>query len=404
MPLLPGTLSITRNPKSRRTRRYSEAQSAIISLNAAKAVREEIRAWPGYAVTPLHRLTSLEKRLQLARLWYKDESQRFGLKSFKALGGAYAVGRQLQQVVLAKTGQQPSLSALLQGHFREILADVVVTCATDGNHGRSVAWGARLFGCQCIIYIHRDVSPGRKEAIEALGARVLRLDVNYDESVRQADTDARIHDRILVSDTSYPGYTDIPGDVALGYTVMVAEIVDQLNGDKPTHVVIQGGVGGFASAVCGYFWAMWGDQRPRFIVVEPELANCLQRSAQAGRPVAVSGNLHTLMAGLACGEVSVLAWEILDTGVDDFLTLSESAVPATMQLLARGFEDDPPIEAGESAVPGLAATILARQSPAWAQALGLNASSRVLVVGTEGATDPELYDTLIREPVDAGSV
>ncbi|MHA7880590.1 MAG: diaminopropionate ammonia-lyase [Saccharospirillum sp.] len=402
MPLLPGTLSIIRNPKSQRTRPYNEAQNAIISLEAAHAVREDIRAWPGYDVTPLHRLASLERQLPLARLWYKDESQRFGLKSFKALGGAYAVGRQLQKVVQAKTGREPNLSDLLQGDYHELLADEVVTCATDGNHGRSVAWGARLFGCHCIIYVHRDVSGGRQAAIEALGAQVVRIDGNYDESVRQADTDARLYERILVSDTSYPGYTDIPKDVALGYTVMVAEIVEQLNGEIPTHVIIQGGVGGFASAVCGYFWALWGEQRPRFSVVEPEQANCLQRSAQAGQRVAVAGALHTLMAGLACGEVSVLAWEILETGVDDFLTLSEDAVPATMQWLARGCEDDPPIEAGESAVPGLAAAILASQTPQWAEALALDASSRVLVIGTEGATDPELYHRLIRDSVNAG--
>ena len=403
MPLLPGTLSHVGNSKSRRARCYSDAQKAIISLEASRAVQNEICAWPGYQTTPLHRLESLASVLQLARLWYKDESQRFGLKSFKALGGAYAVAHQMQQVLFKKTGKQPSMSELLSGAYAKALADEVVTCATDGNHGRSVAWGARLFGCRCIIYVHRDVSIGRQQAMEALGAEVIRLDGNYDESVRQADANARFCGRILVSDTSYPGYLEIPRDVALGYTVMVAEVVRQLNGEIPTHVFIQGGVGGFASAVCGYFWELWGAQRPRFIVVEPEQANCLQRSALAGKPVTVSGDLHTLMAGLACGEVSVLAWEILATGVDDFLTLSEEAVPATMRLLARGFGEDPAIEAGESAVPGLAATILACQSPKLVQALGLTTNSRVLVIGTEGATDPELYESLIREPASASS-
>lgn len=395
MPLLPGTVTHVSNPKARRTRLYSDAQKAIVSLDSAKAASEEISTWPGYAVTPLHRLESLASALQLSRLWYKDEAQRFGLKSFKALGGAFAVGRQLQQVLFAKTGHRCSLSELMNGAYAGVLAHEVVTCATDGNHGRSVAWGARLFGCRCVIYVPRVVSRGRQQAIETLGAEVIQINGNYDESVRQADVEARRCGRILVSDTSYPGYLDIPKDVTLGYTVMVAEIVQQLNGEIPTHAFIQGGVGGFAAAVCGYFWELWGEQRPRFIVVEPEQANCLQRSAVAGKPVSVGGDLNTLMAGLACGEVSHLAWEILAEGADDFLTLSEDAVPDTMRLLARGFGDGPAIEAGESAVPGLAATILACQSPPLMKVLGLTTNSRVLVIGTEGATDPELYQSLV---------
>lgn len=403
MPLIPGTLSHVANHTSQRARLYSDTQKAIINLDAARAVRDEISAWPEYAITPLYQLESLASELQLSRLWYKDEAQRFGLKSFKALGGAFAVARQLQRVLLENTGKQPAMSELLSGVYAGALADQVVTCATDGNHGRSVAWGASLLGCRCIIYVHRDVSRVRQQAMEAFGAEVIQIDGNYDESVHQADTDARSHGRILVADTSYPGYLDVPKDVTLGYTVMVSEIVQQLSGEIPTHVFIQGGVGGLASAVCGYFWELWGERRPRFIVVEPEQANCLQRSAQAGKPVAVSGELHTLMAGLACGEVSLLAWEILADGADDFLTLSEDAVPATMRLLARGFGEDPALEAGESAVPGIAAAILACQSPPLAQRLVLSTNSRVLVIGTEGATDPELYQTLMGDDLALSS-
>lgn len=403
MPLIPGTLSHVANHTSQRARLYSDTQKAIINLDAARAVRDEISAWPEYAITPLYQLESLASELQLSRLWYKDEAQRFGLKSFKALGGAFAVARQLQRVLLENTGKQPAMSELLSGVYAGALADQVVTCATDGNHGRSVAWGASLLGCRCIIYVHRDVSRVRQQAMEAFGAEVIQIDGNYDESVHQADTDARSHGRILVADTSYPGYLDVPKDVTLGYTVMVSEIVQQLSGEIPTHVFIQGGVGGLASAVCGYFWELWGERRPRFIVVEPEQANCLQRSAQAGKPVAVSGELHTLMAGLACGEVSLLAWEILANGADDFLTLSEDAIPAAMRLLARGFGEDPALEAGESAVPGLAAAILACQSPSLAHRLELSANSRVLVIGTEGATDPELYQALVGEGLAVSS-
>ena len=294
---------------------------------------------------------------------------------------------------MQRYGKKPTIQALLQGEWKSEAAEIVVSCATDGNHGRSVAWGAQMFGCGCVIYIHKDVSEGRKQAMEAFGAQVVRISGNYDESVRLADSEAKAHDRVIVSDTSYEGYMEIPKDVALGYTVMLSEIVEQLDGDIPTHVFVQGGVGGLASAVCGYFWDLWGAQRPRFIIVEPEQANCLQKSAQAGKPVVVEGDLETLMAGLACGEVSTLAWRILHNGADDFMTLSEDAIPQAMRFLAHG---ENRIEAGESAVPGFAAAVIARQDGSYSQALGLGAESKVLVIGTEGATDPELYQQLVK--------
>jgi diaminopropionate ammonia-lyase len=392
---LPGKLTHFANPKAESTAVYSQAQRNVISLASAEAAIRDITTWPGYKVTPLYSLDSLAADTGMARIWYKDESRRFDLKSFKALGGAYAVARQLQLALEQKTGSRPTIGQLLNGECKADVASLVVSCATDGNHGRSVAWGARMFGCGCIIYIHQDVSEGRKHAIEAYGAEVIRIEGNYDESVRKADTDARANGRIIVSDTSYPGYMEIPKDVALGYTVMLAELVEQMDGEIPTHVFVQGGVGGLAAAVCGYFWDLWGEQRPRFVVVEPEQANCLQQSARAGEPVAVEGDLDTVMAGLACGEVSLLAWEILANGADDFMTISEEAIPATMRLLAKGYRQDTPLEAGESAVPGLAAAVCARQSDEFAVAVGLGPDSRVLVLGTEGATDPELYQRLV---------
>ncbi|AWI74715.1 diaminopropionate ammonia-lyase [Parazoarcus communis] len=390
-----GHLTHFANPAANADQSYPEALKDILSLAKAGEAIREIRTWPGYATTPLYTLTSMAKAAGLGTIYYKDESQRFGLKSFKALGGAYAVTKQLQQAIKERTGRRPSIAGLLAGEFKDDVAGLVVSCATDGNHGRSVAWGAQMFGCGCVIYIHRDVSEGRKQAMEAFGAKVIRIAGNYDESVRQADADAKANGRIIVSDTSYEGYMEIPKDVALGYTVMLDELVTQLDGAIPTHVFVQGGVGGLASAVGGYFWDLWGTRRPRLVIVEPEKANCLQQSAKAGKPVAVDGGLETLMAGLACGEVSALAWKILSVGGDDFMTISEEAVPATMRLLAHGFEQDPAIEAGESAVPGLAAAVIAAQDPMLSKTLGLDANSRVLVIGTEGATDPELYRTLV---------
>ena len=392
MAVLQARLSHFHNPAAAGPVAYPGELLEIASLEASRQAAADISGWPGYAPTPLEDLQALANEVEVERIWYKNESRRFHLKSFKALGGAYAVASLLRREIAASSGESVSIDELLSGKHAEFAAGIVVSCATDGNHGRSVAWGCQLFGCPCIIYIHRDVSAGRKQAMEALGAEVVRVDGNYDFSVRQADEDAKREGRIIVSDTSYPGYRDIPRDVALGYTTLLAESIEQMQGDKPSHVFIQGGVGGLAAAVCAYFWETWGAERPRFIVVEPEQANCLQQSAQAGKPVAVEGDLETLMAGLSCGEVSMLAWEILKTGADDFMTLSEDAVAACMRLLADG---EPPIEAGESAICGIAAALAARTDTKLSTALGLDASSRIYVIGTEGATDPELYAQLI---------
>jgi diaminopropionate ammonia-lyase len=392
-----GNLTFFSNTRADQTNLYPEELKSIASLENTGEAIEDISQWPGYEVTPLHNLSSLSANLNVDKIWYKDESKRFQLKSFKALGGSFAVARQLQKKLSEVTGETPSVQDLLDHKFDEIVSKTVITCATDGNHGRSVSWGCEMFGCPCVIYIHRDVSKGRQQAMEAFGADVIRITGNYDDSVKLADSEAKQHNRIIVSDTSYDGYMDIPKDVALGYTVLLAESVEQMQGDIPTHVFIQGGVGGLASAVCAYFWELWGELRPRFIVVEPINANCLQESARAGKPIVVDGDLDTLMAGLACGEVSALAWEILDVGANDFLTINEEAVPLTMQLLADGFGDDAKIEAGESAVAGLSALITARHSTDESRALGLDESSRIYILGTEGATDPELYEQLINQ-------
>jgi diaminopropionate ammonia-lyase len=396
MSLIPGSVSHFSNPKAAATNQYSQAQKEIISVASSDRAVADISLWPGYKATDLNNFDAMANDLNIAKVWYKNEAQRFDLKSFKALGGAYAVARQLQKAIVDKGLPEPTISDLLEGKCAQDVKDLVVSCATDGNHGRSVAWGAQMFGCGCVIYIHRDVSQGRQEAMEAFGAEVVRITGNYDESVKTADREAKANDRIIVSDTSYPGYMEIPKDVALGYTVMLAEIIEQLEGDKPTHVFIQGGVGGLASAVCGYFWDQWNDARPRFVIVEPEQANCLQESARAGKAVAVTGDLETLMAGLACGEVSSLAWEILANGADDFMTLSEDAVAPLMKMLSQGYKTDGAVEAGESAVPGLAGAMVAAQNDHYRELLGLTSESKILVIGTEGATDPELYASLIK--------
>ena len=212
------------------------ALQRIISLEQAAAARQAIESWPAYQQTPLHRLDAMASALGVRAIYYKDESHRFGLKSFKALGGAYAVARQLQETLHGQFGHCPSHAQLFARQYAEQAGELTVSCATDGNHGRSVAWGAQLFGCQSVIYLHRDVSIAREQAIRAFGADVVRIDGNYDDSVRRAASDADRFGRVIISDTSYDGYRRIPIDVMHGYTVMFAEIVSQLNETKPTHV------------------------------------------------------------------------------------------------------------------------------------------------------------------------
>ena len=382
------------NPARGRDEPYGNQRSSILNASALARAKQDIASWPGYAVTPLHALASLAGELDIAALHYKDEGSRFGLGSFKALGGAYAVGKLLCRELGRASERAFNTSDLLREDVRKACADITVTCATDGNHGRSVAWGAQLFGCRCVIYIHASVSGARERAIESFGASVIRTAGNYDDAVRQAARDADANGRFVISDTSYPGYMDVPRDVMQGYQLMVEEAVGQI-GTWPTHVFVQAGVGGFAAAVCAYFWERDAARRPFFTVVEPTRADCLMQSARNGRLTVVTGDLDTLMAGLACGEVSLLAWDILAHGADAFCTVDDSAAVAVMQMLAHPQGQDRAVVAGESAVAGLAAAIGLLRDPRARAAFGLGSDSRLLFFGSEADTDPDLYRQLV---------
>ena len=349
---------------------------SLFSNSTLSEAHEIISNWPGYQPTPLISLSGLAGAIHVAQIYYKDEGSRFGLGSFKALGGAYAVNN-----FLATSSADPS--------------SITVTSATDGNHGLSVAWGANTHGCRCVIFIHSEVSAGREQALKSQGAEVIRIDGNYDESVRQCYVAADDNNWTVISDTSRDeaGF-DVARTVMAGYSVMVAEIVAQLAGAVPTHVFVQGGVGGLAATVCEYFRSTWDSDAPRFIIVEPELAPCLIASARQGKRVSVEVREETVMAGLSCGEVSLVAWPTLSQFTDDFLTIPDSVVAPTMRLLADAPFNDSPIIAGESSVAGLAGLICSCQDANVAAALQLNKDSQVLVIGTDGATDPMLYESL----------
>ena len=361
----------------------------ILSLDGFRLANKEITSWDNYLPTPLHSFDDMAQDTGVSSIFYKDENPRFTLKSFKALGGAYAVANLLIKK-LKEEGINANSSDLISGKYKEYTSNLTVCCATDGNHGRSVAWGAEQFGCKCEIYIHRNVSQGRERAIAKYGAIVNRIKGNYDDSVRIAAEVAESNGYTVVSDTSYEGYTDIPKDVMQGYTVMVDEAIKQMN-DVPTHVFLQGGVGGFPAAVVSFLQESL-DCPPIFIVVEPTNADCLFQSAVNGEPTAVHGDLDTIMAGLACGEVSVLAWSILESYVPHFMSITDESIPKAMQLLANR---ESPIVAGESAIAGLAGFLVACNDANLKSKLMINENSKILFFGTEGDTDEEMYEQLV---------
>jgi diaminopropionate ammonia-lyase len=373
------------------------APGVVDEAGFARALAE-IRSWPGYAPTPLTPLPGLAQRLGIAGIRYKDEGGRFGLGAFKAVGGAYAVLRHLQD----RLGGAVTVADLIAGKYRDRTRDITVCTATDGNHGKSVAWGARLFGCRAVIYIHAGVSVGRERAIADFGAEMRRIPDNYDASVRACAADAATNGWQVISDTTWEGYREIPRHVMHGYGVMLREAMEQWPaGETLSHVFIQAGVGGLPAAVAGFLWLEMDALRPKIVVVEPEKAACHFESARAGKPTAITGKLDTLMAGLACGEVSPLAWRLLDKASFAFMKIPDAAAVFAMKSLAAGIGGDQHVVGGEAGVGGLAGLIVAAADPAIRDALRLDDGSRVLIIGSEGATDPVLYRQLVgKSPED----
>jgi len=383
---------------------YPERLDALFPRALTDAAIAEIRQWPGYEPTPLRSLDRLAGALGIGAVLYKDESRRFGLGSFKALGGAYAVIRLLSD----KLGM--SMADIRAGRGREVARGITVTTATDGNHGRSVAWGAQQAGCHCRIYIHAKVSEGRARAMSDLGAEVVRIDGDYDHSVHLCARESEENGWFMVSDTSYDGYLDIPRQVMAGYAVMATEAraqaasqagsqVESQAGASITHVFVQAGVGGLAAALAARMWmeAQPGsDSRlPRFVIIESEHAACLMKSARRGGPSTVKIRHETVMAGMSCGEVSLVAWEILRRAASDFVTIADGVVAPAMRMLASGAAGGGEIEAGECSVAGPVALIAACCDQGLRTRMGLDMDSRVLVIGSEGATDPAIYNEIL---------
>jgi len=391
-------VEILRNPRSIRAE-GSLPVTAPFGAEAAKRVRRFHRGLPGFGPAPLLRLGFLERGLGVGRVWLKDESVRFGLKAFKVLGASWAVSN-----VLARRMGMNLEAAGFEG-LRAVVGGggaggFTLATATDGNHGRAVAWMARLLGLSAAVFVPRGSSPARLEAIRREGAGVTVVEGNYDRAVRTAEEQSVRNGWILVQDSSWEGYEEIPTWIMQGYLTVLDEAWEALAGEVPTHLFLQCGVGSLAGALAAHVHERFGKGRPLVVVVEPERAACMKRSVAEfdGEPKAVDGALETIMAGLACGEPSLLAWRILRDLGDAFASCSDEVSKAGMRLLAEPAEGWPGVVSGESgAVTAGLLAALARGEGFLkeARALELDPGSRILLLSTEGDTDPLSYRSVV---------
>ncbi|MGV3652815.1 MAG: diaminopropionate ammonia-lyase [Noviherbaspirillum sp.] len=384
---------------------YHEDLRQVMSIAKARESRAWLSSWPELSrePTPLWRLAALARRLGVQSISLKDESVRSPLASFKALGAPIALVRLIQR---KWPGEAFSPEGLFLGQYADRLRDFTVISATDGNHGRALAAAARSVGCRCVIVLHRNVSEERESAIAAYGARIVRIAGNYDDSVAEAARLAADNGWHVVSDTSYEGYEEIPRDVMQGYGTIAEETLEQEGASEGqpapyTHIFLQGGVGGLAAGIASYFWERYGAERPTFIVVEPEQADCLYQSALQGRAANATGSVDSVMAGLACGETSPLAWRFLQPSVDFFQTVADQDAVEAMGLLAKGEGSDAPVVSGESGAAGLAGLMQLTADPALREKTGLGPHARILLINTEGATAPQVYQDLVGRPAEA---
>lgn len=368
-------------------------------VETGERARSFHRTLPGYAPTPLVSLEHMAAALGVRSIWVKDESKRFDLGAFKVLGGSFAVS----QLLAERLGLDPervTFQNLIVPSVRERVAGLTLITTTDGNHGRGVAWTANRLGMRAVVYMPKGTAPERLENIRRLGAEASITDMGYDDAVRYTARLAEENGWILVQDTSWPGYEKVPRLIMQGYTTLGAEICDQLGDAVPTHLFLQAGVGSMAGALAAYFANRFGAERPRVIVVEPDGANCLFRTASAndGRLHGCERELHSIMAGLCCGEVSGVAWDILKDYADDFVSMPDEVAAQGMRVLGAPMLGDERVISGESGAStfGFVEEVLRREDGATiCERLGLNEDSRILCISTEGATDRANYRRIV---------
>jgi diaminopropionate ammonia-lyase len=353
---------------------YNFDKNKILSNLPESFIEEAIKSissWETYNPTPLIKLNKLNEELNLKEIYYKDEDKRFDLKSFKALGGAFAV----YKIATDKK-------------------NITVSTATAGNHGRSVAWGAQRLGLKCKIFISEFVSESRAEAMRNLDAEVIKVKGNYDNSLKECIKQSKENNWKIVQDVSWEGYKEVPKLIMAGYTIMIKEIIDEIDVNSITHVFLQAGVGGMAAAMIAGF-AKLSKNIPKFIIVEPENADCVFKSIQNNKPTSVDVKKETVMGGMSCGDVSSIAWEILRNSANYCITISDEAISSTVALLAEGRLSNEKIIAGECAVPGVIALIGAFNNKDYLNIIKLNSDSKVLLFGCEGLTDKAMYKKLL---------
>ena len=355
---------------------YSFNKEKILSSLSSHDIDEaylSISSWEGYSPTPLIELNKLSKELNLNKVYYKDESKRFNLKSFKALGGAYAVEK-------ISKGKK----------------DIVVATATAGNHGRSVAWGARRLGLKCKIFISEFVSDARGQAMSNLGADVIKVSGNYEKSLIECIEQSTKNNWQIVQDVAWKDYMLVPKYTMAGYSVMMKEIVNQINGNQITHIILQAGVGGMAGAMVAGI-ARYINNTPVTIVVEPDSAACVLESIRKGRIEKIDIKRESLMGGMSCGEVSLVPWEILKNSVKYCISLPDDDIAKTMRLLGNASFSDEKIIAGENSAPGVISLIASCENEKIKNKLQFNDKSNILLIGCEGDTDQEMYQKLINQ-------
>ena len=375
----------------------------IMSLDEVKKARAFHESFPQCTVTPLTKLDKMADMLGLGEVYIKDESYRFGLNAFKVLGGSFAMARYIAQQTGKDVSELP-YNVLTSDALKEEFGQATFFTATDGNHGRGVAWAANKLGQKAVVLMPKGTTQTRLNNILAEGATATIEEYNYDECVRMAnDMAMKTENGIMVQDTAWDGYEEIPAWIMQGYGTMAMEAYDQLQDygcERPTHVFIQAGVGSLAGAVQGYFANRYPENPPKVVVVEAEAAACLYKGASVGDGSIqiVDGDMVTIMAGLACGEPNTISWDILKNHVDTFIATPDWVAAKGMRMLAAPIKGDKPVTSGESgAAPfgTLACIMMMDEYKELREHLGLDENSKVLLFSTEGNTDPERYESIV---------
>ncbi len=371
---------------------------SFLSPQRANSIRDFHKSFPMYASTPLAHLPETAKALGLGDIYVKNESYRFGLNAFKVLGGSFAIGSYLAER-LGKDISEVNYHTLISPETKAKLGELTFVTATDGNHGRGVAWTANQFKQRSVVYMPKGSARERLDNIRAEGSDASITDLNYDDAVRLASRQADEKGWILVQDTAWEGYEDIPTWIMQGYSTMGLEAYEQLP-EKPTHIFLQAGVGSMAGAIAGLFAALYGEDRPIVTVVEPNKADCIFRTAQAndGKLHFVTGNMDTIMAGLACGEPCSIGWNILKDYADHFISCPDYVAAKGMRILGNPLGHDDRVISGESGASCFGCVAAITTDPELTpikQAMGLNETSRVLFFSTEGDTDRENYRAIV---------